>query len=136
MRRAVRIPWPVRSRRRRARDIRTPAVAAVKQTEGVEPVERAGVIVEMRRLTTHRSLPLKTQPREVLIDRRFESGARPNRINIFDPQQESPATRTRETVVQQRGIGVTEVQKTVRRGREAENSRRCRTHAEDPEGSG
>jgi len=46
-------------------------------------------------------------------------GERAQRIDVFDPQEETSAVSLRAVIIQQSGIGMTEMKKAIRRWRKA-----------------
>ena len=74
-------------------------------------------------------LPFKPEPGAVFLDRCFELIPRAARIDILDAQQETPAALAREIEIEERRIGVAEVQMTIGRRREAEDALAIRCHS-------
>ncbi len=85
-----------------------------------QPVERGGVDVEMLRLAADRNLPADPEPVEVFVNRLLEFRPAAVEVDVLDAQQHAPAGRPRHVEIEQGGIGVAKMQKTVRGGREAE----------------
>src|SRR3979409_994508 len=77
----------------------------------------------MQGLPPDRSFPGEAEPGEVLIDRGLEFRPATGQVDILDPQQKSPAARARQIEIQQRRIGVAEMQIAVRARRKAEDGR-------------
>ena len=72
-------------------------------------------------LASYRALVVEAQPRTVLFNRNREFGAASLKVDVVDPQNKSPAVDFGQIVVEQRGVGVTEMQETVGTGGEAED---------------
>jgi len=87
-----------------------------------ESVEGGRVVVEVLALPAHRLLPGNAQPAEILADRRLVFRPTPLRVDVLDPQQQSPAGGLRHFVVEQRRVGMAEMQIPVRARRKAEDT--------------
>src|SRR5947207_14847069 len=75
----------------------------------------------MRGLPPHRPLPGDAEPGEILIDRGLEFRPAAGRVDVLDPKQEPAARLPRQIEIQQRRIGVAEMQIAVRAGGKTEN---------------
>src|SRR6185437_7524556 len=115
-RRAIRVASSVR----RERDLRAAAKTGVDQAAPVKAGERRRIVFAVLALSARRR-KAKSEPGEVVDNGGFEMrlGARP--VQIFDAQQDAPLRLRGEALVDERGIGVTEMEPPVRRGREAQN---------------
>src|SRR5262245_62248265 len=75
----------------------------------------------MLRLPPHRRFPGNAKPREIFIDRRLIFRPAACRIDILDAQHEPAAVLTREVEIEQRRIGMAEMEIAVRARRKSEN---------------
>src|SRR5262245_277594 len=75
----------------------------------------------MLRLAPHRRLPGEAEPTEVLIDRRLKFGPTACRIDVLNAQHEPAAALARQVEIEQRRIGVAEMEIAVRARRKSEN---------------
>src|SRR5205823_2412184 len=70
-------------------DLAPRAKTRVEHTQRIEPVERAPIVVEMLRLLSHRPVPIKAQPGEVLQDRCGIFVAAPGPVDILEAEQKA-----------------------------------------------
>ena len=128
-RRPVRIAPPRRgrfrfTRRHRGGDRLARAEAREDEAARLELVEASRVFGDVLRLPPHRFLPGEAEPGEVVIDRLLELGPAAGRVDVLDAHEEAPAGPARKLRVEQRRVGVPEMEAAVRARREAENGLR------------
>jgi hypothetical protein len=86
-----------------------------------ELCERRAIVLQVLGLAPYRLFPRDADPGEILKNRGLEFRAAAGRIDVLDAQQEPSAGGARHFEIDQRGERMTEMQVSVRRGREAEN---------------
>ncbi len=79
------------------------------------------VTFELRALAQHRLLPIEAKPFKILKAGGDAILGAANGVDIFDPDKKASSHLARQTRIQQRGIGVAEMQEPVGAGRETEN---------------
>ena len=79
----------------------------------------------MLALAAPRRRKAKAEPREIVDDRGLELGLATGAVQVFNAQNQAPADLGREALVHQRRIGVAEMERPVRRRREAQYGRGC-----------
>ena len=87
----------------------------------MQPIDRLPVKLKMLGLPAHRLLPFDAEPGEVVIDRGLEFRPAAGLVDILDAQQEHPAAAPRQIEIEQRGIGMAEMEPAVRRWGKSEN---------------
>ncbi len=102
-------------------DFRAALETRIDQAQACQFFDRLPIARKMFRLPPHRRFPGYPQPGEVLIDRRLEFRPAPGRVDVLDPQQEPSPRAARQVEVQQRRIGVTEMEVAVRAWCKSEN---------------
>ena len=112
-------------RRRRRADVRARARARIEQAAPPQIVERAAVAVAAPGLAHHRLGPAQAEPAEAVEDLLLPFGPVASLIEIVDAQQERAALAARRVVREQRGMGVAEMQRPGRRGRESGDEAHC-----------
>ena len=100
-------------------DLFTRAETRIQKSTSFEPVQRRRIIGEMFGLTTHRAVPGKTEPDEVLFNGVFVFDAATCRVDILDPQHETAAARACRLECVERREGMTKMQKSRRAWGEA-----------------
>ena len=111
--RPVRRRWPTRG------DVGAGAEARIEQARAAQRVQRRAVVRQVRRLHAHRAVPIEAEPgrSSTIAGRVFRPAAAG--IDVLQPQQEAPARLARPPPGEQRRMGVAEMQKPGRAGREA-----------------
>ena len=71
-------------------DLAARAEAAINQAAFDQPFEQARIFLHVRGLAAHWLFPFETQPRQVLVDRRFVFLPRAALVDVLDPEQEAP----------------------------------------------
>jgi len=107
-----------------ARDLRAAAKTGVDEATAVEAGERRRVVAAMLALPARRLGKAKPKPGEVVDNRRLEARLAAGAIQVLDAQKDEPAGLGGQALVHERGIGVAEMKRSVRRRREPENRRR------------
>ena len=116
-RRAVRVALPIRG----AGDLRTAAKTGVDQALLIEAGERRGVVVGMLALPARRRRKAKPEPGEVLDNGALELRFAARSVQIFNAQQHASVDFGSDAVIDERGVGMAEMKRSVRRRREAED---------------
>jgi hypothetical protein len=93
----------------------------IDQRHRRQRLQRTLVLREMLGLPPHRRLPGNAEPSKVFVNCILVFRTAPRRIDVLDPQQQSATRTPREVEIQQRRIGVAEMQTAVRARRESEN---------------
>ena len=118
-RRAVRVAPALRG----ALDLGPAAKAGVDEASRLEARERRRVVVPMLALAALRRIETKAEPCKVVDDRglvlRLATGA----IQVFNAQEQAPVRLCGEPLVQERRIGVAEMERPVRRRGEPQDGR-------------
>ncbi len=86
-------------------------------------VKRGGIVARVLALPARRRLEAKTEPGEIVSDRRLVARLAPRAIQVFNPQQEAAVQLFGDALVAKRRIGVAKVQEAVRRRGEAQDRR-------------
>ena len=115
-RRAVRVALPIRG----AGDLRTAAKAGVDQASAVQAGERRGIVVAMLALPARRR-EAKAKPREVVNDGGLKLRFAARSVQIFNAQQQVSVDFGSDALIDERGVGVAEMERPVWRGRKAED---------------
>ena len=102
-------------------DFRAALEARIDQAQACQSFDRLPIARKMLRLPPHRRFPGYPEPGEVFVDRRLEFRPAPGRVDVLDPQQEPAAGPARQIEIQQRRIGVTEMEVAVRAWCKSEN---------------
>ena len=116
-RRAVRGALPVRG----AGDLRTAAKAGVDQAPLIESGERPGVVVGVLALPARRRGKAKPEPREVVDNCGLKLRFAARSVQIFNAQQQVSVDFGSDALIDERGVGVAEMERPVWRGRKAED---------------
>ena len=115
-RRAVRVALSVRG----AGDLRTAAKAGVDQASLIEAGERRRVVIAMLALPARRR-EAKAKPREVVDNGGLKLRFAARSVQIFNAQQHASVDFGSDAVIDERGVGMAEMKRSVRRRREAED---------------
>ncbi len=121
---SIRIAWPAPDRIPRGdqlRDFRAALECGIHQPIPDQALDRDAIHLEMVRLPPHRLLPPDSKPSQVFVNRVLEFGPAAGGVDILDAQQEHAAALPRHVEIQQRGIGVAEMQIAIGAGRKTEN---------------
>jgi len=102
-------------------DFRAALEGRIDQAQARQFFRRLAVARKMFRLPAHRRFPGYPEPGEVFVDRRLEFRPAAGCVDILDPQQEPAAAFARQVEIQQRRIGVAEMEVAVRARRKSEN---------------
>jgi hypothetical protein len=132
-RRAVRIARPGLAGRDlaggdRGRDLAPGTSAGIQEACPAQVIRGSAIVVHVLRLPSHRTRPMQAEPAQVMLDPRDVLGRGTNRVDILNPEQPCSSETARDSVVQERGIGMTEMQAPVWARREAQD----RAHACGP----
>ena len=118
-RRAVRVALAVRS----ALDLRTAAEAGVDQAALIEARERRRIVVAVLALPAWRRRKAKPEPGEVVDNAGDELRLAARAVQILYAQQHPSIDFGGDALIDERGIGVAEVKRPIRRRRKAQNGR-------------
>ena len=116
-RRAVRVALPIRG----AGDLRTAAKAGVDQAPLIETGERPGVVVGVLALPARRRGKAKPEPGEVVDNGALQLRFAARSVQIFNAQQQVSVDFGSDALIDERGVGVAEMERPVWRGRKAED---------------
>ena len=108
---------------RRLRNVGARTKAGVDQALMVETRERRRIVVAVFALPERRRRKAKPEPGEIVDDGGLELRLAARPVQVFDAQQHAAAQFAREALVDQRRIGVAEMERPIRRGREAQDRR-------------
>jgi len=93
-------------------DLASCAKAGVEHSHFAKPIEGGAIVVEMLRLSTHRTVPAEAEPGQIFEDCGGILLAAAGPVDILDAQQEAPSVLPRRTPAFERRTDVTEVQIT------------------------
>ena len=116
-RRAVRVALTIRGEG----DLRTAAKAGVDQAPLIEAGERRGIVVRVLALPARRRRKAKPEPGEVLDNGALELRFAARSVQIFNAQQHAAVDFGSDALIDERGIGVAEMKRSIRRRRKAED---------------
>ena len=105
----------------------------IEQAHGFELVDRRSIVVEMLALPAHLRLPGNSEPAKILVNGGFVFRPAAHRIDILDAQQQPAIMLPRHLVVDQRRIGMAEMQIAIRTRREPKHPRMHRHNFPDPQ---
>ena len=115
---------PAMRRFERRRNVGACAEAGVDEALRFQPFERGFIFGAALGLNQDRLVPFETKPAHVFVDPADEFGPAARLIEVFDPKQELAAAFPRAGVPEHRAVGVSEMQPSGRRRREATNLHR------------
>ena len=118
-RRAIRVAPSVRG----ARDLRAAAKTAVDKAALIKMRERRRIVVAMLALPARRRGKAKSKPGQIVSDGGLESRLAARMVQVFNAQQHAPTQFVAEAFVDEGGIGVAEMERAIRRRREAQDRR-------------
>jgi len=102
-------------------DVLAAAETGIDETVGFQAFEGGGVIGEAIGLPTHRLFPVEAEPVEVVEDRALEFRLAARAVDVLDAEQEAAVSGAGRAMAEQRGMGMAEMEKTCRTGRESRN---------------
>ena len=124
-RRAVRVARPGRIGRRPG-DLGAAEEGRIDQPHAGQLRQCGGVVVHVLGLAAHGRLPCQAEPAQVVVYRRLVFRPAAGAVDVLDAQQEAAPGGAAAVEIGQRREGVAEMQRAVRRRREAENGLRGR----------
>jgi hypothetical protein len=95
-------------------DLAAALEAWIGQAHGFELVHRRLIIAEILALPAHILLPGDPEPAQVFVDRGLVFGPAARGIDVLDAQQQPAVTLPRHVVIDERRIGMAEMQIAVR----------------------
>ena len=97
-----------------ARDLRTAAKAGVDQAPLIEAGERRGIVVCVLALTARRRRKAKPEPGEIVDNGGNELRFAARAVQILNPQQHVSVDFGGDALIDERGVGVAEMKRSVR----------------------